>query len=54
MKLRAMKRRTQAAMASGVVVTLRVPAGFTAWTAARALQSLTRNRIRAMLPEVTP
>jgi len=48
MKLRKLKRRTQAAMASCVVVGLRVPAGWTAWTAYQALQAMTRNRIRVI------
>lgn len=49
MKLRTIKRNTQAAMAAGVVVELRVPAGMTAYTVLRIVQSMTRNRIRGAL-----
>lgn len=53
MKLRTIKRKAQAAMSDGVVVELRVPAGMTAYTVLRIVQSMTRNRIRgAVLPNV--
>lgn len=46
MKLRRLKRSLLKAMASAVVVDLRVPASVTPFTVMRALQSMTRNRIR--------
>jgi hypothetical protein len=44
--IRSLKRRILAAMASTIVLTLKVPAGMTRYQAEQALRKMTRNSIR--------